>query len=162
MSNTRRTKYEEAVLISRLVGAVERRVTTPRGSRWAKYQKLEREWAAANPTLPFYECPIKRPDVMTDRSGDTVYGLFWNNRLLKLGRTTWTNQSQAIATFNTYVRRLLTALEQEEDTSLPADLQHYVKEKGHRGVKAITHALRESGILQVREIETIPMPPDEE
>lgn len=81
---------------------------------------------------------------------------------MKLGKTTWTNPSQAVATFNTYVRRVLFALEEEGDTSLPAELQHYVNEKGHRGAKAITHALRESGILQVRELETIPMPEDEE
>ncbi len=163
MSTPNRTKQERMLLMSRLVGAVERRVTNPRGSRYQKYAKKVREWVDADPEKNTqYNYPHKLPRLLIDRTGATVYGLFWNNRLLKLGKTVWTDQSQAIAAFNKYVSNVLVLLEDDELEPLAQELASFAKERGHRTVKEITVALRECGALQVRELETIPMPPDEE
>ncbi|RTL07700.1 hypothetical protein EKK58_00740 [Candidatus Dependentiae bacterium] len=163
MSTPNRTKQERMLLMSRLVGAVEQRVTNPRGSRYQKYAKRVREWVEASPgTNTQYNYPHKVPRLLIDRAGTTVYGLFWNNRLLKLGKTVWTDPSQAVAAFNKYVSNVLILLEDDELSPLAQDLVSFAKEHGHRTVKEITVALRECGALQVRELETIPMPPEEE
>lgn len=161
MSNARHAKIQKDLLISALSGVVEQRISNPRGSREVKFRKLRAAWAAANPGLPLSRCPVN-PLILVDRAGRTNYGLFWNSRLLKLGKTVWTNPAQAVAAFHTYVARLLLAMEEEKPSVLSEELRQYVQKTGHSGVRAITHALRESGMLQVRELETIPMPPDEE
>lgn len=143
-----------------LMAAVERRVSNPRGSRVTKYRNMEWQLRAASPdgkTTPF-----KYPRLMIDRTGATLYGLYWNNRLLKLGKTAWTDPNQAVANFNRYVTNILTMLSDFDDPNqLPEELQAFYKANGHKAVRAITQALRDVGSLQVREIETIPMPPDE-
>lgn len=163
MSTRNRTKQERMLLMSRLVGAVEQRVTNPRGSRYQKYSKKMREWVETSPTTNTqYNYPHKVPRLLIDRTGATVYGLYWNGRLLKLGKTVWTNPNQAIAAFNKYVSNVLVLLEDDEIHPLAQELVAFAKEHGHRTVKEITTALRECGALQVRELETIPMPTDEE
>lgn len=163
MSTPIRTKQERMLLMSRLVGAVEQRVTNPRGSRYMKYAKKVRAWTEADPgSNSQYNYPHKLPRLMIDRTGATVYGLFWNNRLLKLGKTVWTDQSQAIAAFNKYVSNVIILLEDDELNPLAEELVAFAKERGHRTVKEITAALRECGALQVRELDTILMLPDEE
>lgn len=163
MSTPNRTKQERMLLVSRLVGAVEQRITNPRGSRYQKYAKKVREWVDKDPGVNTqYNYPHKLPKLLIDRTGAVVYGLFWNNHLLKLGKTTWTSQSQAVAAFNNYVSKVLIMLEEDELNPLAQELATFAKERGHRTAKEITAALRECGSLQVRELETIPMPPDEE
>ena len=149
-------------MTSRLVGAVEHRISNPRGSRYQKYATALAEWRRAGPNNTQDNFPHKIPRLLIDRTGTTVYGLFWNNRMLKLGKTVWTDPSQAIATFNKYVRHVLLMLEDDEHNPLAQELVAFTKERGHRTVKEITAALRECGALQVRELETIPMPPAEE
>lgn len=73
----------------------------------------------------------------------------------------WNSPTAPIAEFNTYVRRVLQMLEDEHSPALPDDLLAFKDENGHRAVTAITKALRDSGILQVRPLDTIPMPPEE-
>lgn len=158
----RRAKHEENLLIGRLATAIETRITHPRGSRIEKYRRLQAAWRRENSESSATQPPFVCPTILYDRIGCTVYGLYWRDNLLKLGRTIWTHPNQAVATFNNYVRRLLQALEEEESNLLPLDLREYIKQKGHCAVKAITNSLRESGLLQVRELATIPMPPDEE
>ena len=136
------TKHEEAILVSRLAGAVEQRVSRPRGERYG---------------VPGTE----NHSYHNDRYSREVYGLFWNNRLLGLDRTVWKSRTAPIAAFNEYVRRVLCMLDEEHSPSLPEDLLAYIDQHGHRAVTAITRALRESGILQVRPLDTIPMPPPE-
>ena len=124
------------------MGAVEQRISNPRGER--------------------YNVPgTENHTYHLDRRTRPVYGLFWNNRLLGLGRTVWNNPTTPIAEFNTYVRRILQMLEDEHSPALPDDLLAFKDENGHRAVTAITKALRDSGILQVRPLDTIPMPPEE-
>lgn len=137
------TKHEEAILISRLMGAVEQRISNPRGYRYG---------------VPGTENHAYH----VDRRARPVYGLFWNNRLLGLGKTVWNSPAAPIAEFNTYVRRVLQMLEDEHSPALPDDLLAFKDEHGHRAVTAITKALRDSGILQVRPLDTIPMPTEEE
>jgi hypothetical protein len=151
------------LLQSRLLGAVEGRISNPRGNRYPKYAKLMAAWKAQNPGVNTeFNYPGKIPKLLIDRRGSTVYGLFWNNRLLKLGKTVWTSPEQAVATFNNYVHNVIAMLSEDDRNALPEELVAFAKERGHKGVKEISKALRECGALQVREIETIPMPPDEE
>ena len=152
-------KREERRMVDLLMGAVERRVSNPRGSRIARYRAEERRWLAS-PRQPgdLY----RYPRFMVDRTGAVPYGLYWNNRLLRLGKTVWTDPNQAIAAFNRYVTNVLVMLSDfDEQTPLPEELQAFYKARGHKAVRAITQALKDTGVLQVRELETIPMPPDE-
>lgn len=144
---------------------MEQRISNPRGSRYKKYQQEFEAWRRLDSANNRYEHQFpgyKDRRLLVDRSGSTVYGLFWNNRLLKLGKTVWRSQAQAIVTFNRYVETVLALLENDDRNPLAQELIAFAKERGHKEVKDITNALRECGVLQVRELETIPMPPDEE
>ena len=80
---------------------------------------------------------------------------------MKLGKVCFTTPGQATTAFHKYVNQIITMLEDEQSPMLPPELQIFAKAQGHKGVKAITQALRDSGMLIIRELDTIPTPPEE-
>lgn len=164
MANRKQATQEELRHISQLVGLIEQRVSTPRGNRWKRYQRAFREWVEQNPAVNGRDnFPNEEQYLFTyDRDGDQLFGLFWNNRLLRLARTVWRSPGAAITEFNNYVVRLLHILRSEAHPLYTQELQDFTRPKMREVAKKITKSLQSMGILQVRELDVIPMPPDEE
>ena len=161
---TQEQKTEELSAFARIADQVRQRVTNPRGSRWERVRQAraayERTGALPPPDLASIDTSTFVSHTFDyDRAHGKLFGIFWNNRLMGLGRTVWQSQAGAAAEFNRYISRVLTMLDEEGCPIFKDEaVTRLLTNKGHLGVKTVTQMLKDGGYLQFRELDIIPVP----
>ena len=150
-------KLEHMVNSAKITDALVERINRPRGDRYRQESQALDVWRAGGQRGP----EPRRSMYTYDRRGKDAYGIFWQGRLLKLGKTAFTTQGNASAEVHRYIDRLTRAMDEEGHQVFSPEIKAYISEKGWRGVIEMKDALIRMGLLAIRPLDTIPNPDDE-